>query len=206
MLHALIELLSAGIEAVLSAGKDIPVGICIACIRTPGVAKQAFVLPLIGAARQKQCQTDNGKVSFPASQKSYQNKFSHSCAIITPSANERTPHRSFMRPAVRRGPVGGNLCQQIGHLAVAPALFDQSCDPILTGAATRRAFDPKSAEKPPRSVSFSPPPLRATSSYQSYGRGVGLKPRAIQIMQRPRLSSASGGRTVSSQALLALSI
>ena len=129
--------LSAGIEAVLSAGKDIPVGVCIACIRTPGVAKQALVLPLIGAARQKQCQTDNGKVSFPASQKSYQNKFSHSCAIITPSANERTPHRSFMRPAVRRGPVGGNLCQQIGHFAVAPALFDQPGDPILTGAASR---------------------------------------------------------------------
>jgi hypothetical protein len=59
-------LLSAGIEAVLSAGKDIPVGVCIACIRTPRVAKQFLILALIGAARQKQSQTDNGKVSFPA--------------------------------------------------------------------------------------------------------------------------------------------
>jgi hypothetical protein len=42
--------------------------------------------------------------------------------------------------------VGGNLCQQIDHLAVAPALLDQSCDPVLTGAGTRGAFDPKSAE------------------------------------------------------------
>jgi hypothetical protein len=70
-------LLGAGIEAVLSAGKDIAVGVCIACIRTPKAAKpqQALGLALIGAARQKQCQTDNGKVSFPASQKSYQSKF-----------------------------------------------------------------------------------------------------------------------------------
>jgi hypothetical protein len=40
--------------------------------------------------------------------------------------------------------VGGNHCQQIDHLAVAPALLDQPCDPILTGAD--RALDPKSAE------------------------------------------------------------
>ena len=65
ILHALIELLSAGIEAVLSAGKDIPVGVCIACIRTPGVAKQALVLPLIGAARQKQCQTAAARLDPP---------------------------------------------------------------------------------------------------------------------------------------------
>jgi hypothetical protein len=51
---------------------------------------QYLGLALIGAARQKQCQTDNGKVSFPASQKSYQKKVSHGCAIITPSANPGT--------------------------------------------------------------------------------------------------------------------
>jgi hypothetical protein len=64
-------LLGAGKEAVLSAGKDTPVGVRIRClldcIRN---AKQYLGLTLIGAARQKQCQTDNGKVSFPASQKS----------------------------------------------------------------------------------------------------------------------------------------
>jgi hypothetical protein len=73
ILYALIPLLGAGIEAVLLAGKVIPVSVCISCI-IPGVAKQFLGLALIGAARQKQCQTDNGKVSFPASQKSYQNK------------------------------------------------------------------------------------------------------------------------------------
>jgi hypothetical protein len=66
-------LLVAGIEAVTFAGNEIPVGVCIRClldcIRN---AKQHLGLALIGAARQKQCQTDNGKVSFPASQKNYQ--------------------------------------------------------------------------------------------------------------------------------------
>jgi hypothetical protein len=68
--HALIPLLGVGNEAVLSAGKDTPLGVrsrCLDCIRN---AKQYLGLALIGAARQKQCQTDNGKVSFPASQKS----------------------------------------------------------------------------------------------------------------------------------------
>ncbi|MGB6915080.1 MAG: hypothetical protein WBE42_20365, partial [Pseudolabrys sp.] len=77
-------LLGAGKEAVLSAGKDSPLGVRIRClldcIRN---AKQYLGLALIGAARQKQCQTDNGKVSFPASQKSYQNKISHSYAYAT---------------------------------------------------------------------------------------------------------------------------
>ena len=76
------------------AGNDIPVGVCIRClldcIRN---AKQHLGLALIGAARQKQCQTDNGKASFPASQKSYQNKVSHGCAIITPSAIAGTSRR-----------------------------------------------------------------------------------------------------------------
>jgi hypothetical protein len=66
-------LLGAGNEAVLSAGKDTPLGVrsrCLLdCIRN---AKQYLGLALIGAARQKQCQTDNGKASFPASQKNYQ--------------------------------------------------------------------------------------------------------------------------------------
>jgi hypothetical protein len=86
-------LLGAGIEAVLLAGKAIPVGVCIRClldcIRN---AKQYLGLALIGAARQKQRQTDNDKVSFPASQKSYQNKVSHGCVFITPSG--KSGHRS----------------------------------------------------------------------------------------------------------------
>jgi hypothetical protein len=65
ILHALIELLGAGIEAVLSAGKHLPVGVCIFKI----------IRRLGGAARQKQCQADNGNVSFLAS-KSCQNKVS----------------------------------------------------------------------------------------------------------------------------------
>jgi hypothetical protein len=88
-------LLGAGIEAVLAADKDFPVGVRIRClldcIRN---AKQYLGLALIGAARQKQSQTDNGKVSFPVSQKSYQNKVSHGCAIITPSPNPGTAHRT----------------------------------------------------------------------------------------------------------------
>ena len=71
--YALVPLLGAGIKAVLLAGKGSPVGVCISCI-IPGVAKQFLGLAVIGAARQKQCQTENGKVSFPASKKSYQNK------------------------------------------------------------------------------------------------------------------------------------
>jgi hypothetical protein len=64
-------LLGAGNEAVLSAGKDTPVGVRIRCLLDcVRNAKQGLGLALIGAARQKQCQTDNGKVSFPASQKS----------------------------------------------------------------------------------------------------------------------------------------
>jgi hypothetical protein len=66
ILHALIELLGAGIEAVLSAGKHLPVGVCIFKI----------IRRLGGAARQKQCQADNGNVSFLASPKSCQNKVS----------------------------------------------------------------------------------------------------------------------------------
>jgi hypothetical protein len=55
--HALIELLAAGKEAVLSAGKNTPLEVCIKIIQW-----------LVGAAaRQKQCQTDNGNVSFLAS-------------------------------------------------------------------------------------------------------------------------------------------
>jgi hypothetical protein len=86
-------LLGAGIEAVFSAGKDILIGVFIRCILIgvciPGVAQQQCRgLALIGAARQKQCQADNGKVSFPASQKSYQNKIPHGCAI---SFNARSP-------------------------------------------------------------------------------------------------------------------
>ena len=54
------------------AGNGIPVGVCISCLLdTIRNAKQYLGLALIGAARQKQCQTNNGKVSFPASQKSY---------------------------------------------------------------------------------------------------------------------------------------
>jgi hypothetical protein len=87
-------LLGAGNEAVLSAGKDIPVGVRIRCLLDcVRNAKQCLGLALIGAARQKQCQTDNGKVSFPASQKSEQNKVSHVCAIVTPSPNPGTSHR-----------------------------------------------------------------------------------------------------------------
>jgi len=90
--YALVPLLGAGIKAVLLAGKGTPVGVCISCI-IPGVAKQFLGLAVIGAARQKQCQTDNGKASFPASQKSYQKQVSHGCAIITPSATQATAHR-----------------------------------------------------------------------------------------------------------------
>jgi hypothetical protein len=79
------------IEAVTFAGNEIPVGVCIIClldrIRN---AKQYLGLALIGAARQKQCQTENGKVSFPASQ----NKVSHGCAIITPSVIADTAPRT----------------------------------------------------------------------------------------------------------------
>jgi hypothetical protein len=66
ILHTLIPLLGAGIEAVLSAGKHLPVGVCIFKI----------IPRLGGAARQKQCQADNGNVSFLASPKSCQNKVS----------------------------------------------------------------------------------------------------------------------------------
>ena len=94
ILYALIPLLVTGIEAVTFAGNEIPVGIRIRClldcIRN---AKQHLGLALIGAARQKQRQTDNGKASFPAAQKSYQNKVSNGCAIITPSTIRDTAHR-----------------------------------------------------------------------------------------------------------------
>ena len=76
----LIPLLGALIEAVFSAGKYILVGVFIRCIQLgvciPGVAKQQCPgLALIGAARQKQCQADNGKVSCPASKKAIKTKF-----------------------------------------------------------------------------------------------------------------------------------
>jgi hypothetical protein len=52
ILHTLIPLLGAGIEAVLSAGKHLPVGVCIFKI----------IRRLGGAARQKQCQSDNNNI------------------------------------------------------------------------------------------------------------------------------------------------
>src|SRR5262245_55339652 len=65
ILHTLIPLLGAGIEAVLSAGKDIPVDVCIRCsldVCIRNNAKQCLGLAVIGAARQKQCQTDNKNI------------------------------------------------------------------------------------------------------------------------------------------------
>jgi hypothetical protein len=99
--HALIELLGARIEAVLSAGKDIPVGVCIRCLLDACIrnAKQYLGLAVIGAARQKkQCQADNGNVSFLASPKSCQNKVSRvSYAHATTCSQYRTKEKGLPR-------------------------------------------------------------------------------------------------------------
>ena len=93
ILHALVPLLGVGNEAVLSAGKGAPLGVrsrCLLdCIRN---AKQYLGLALIGAARQKQCQTDNGKV-FSASQKASKTRFPGLRNYNTfAKSRQRTPH------------------------------------------------------------------------------------------------------------------
>ena len=60
--HAVIELFAAVIETILLTGKVIPFGDTIRCLPDCTKAKQRFGLAFIGAARQKQCQTDNNDV------------------------------------------------------------------------------------------------------------------------------------------------
>jgi hypothetical protein len=55
-------LFAAGIETILLTGKVIPFGDSIRCLPDCTKAKQRFGLAFIGAARQKQCQTDNNDV------------------------------------------------------------------------------------------------------------------------------------------------
>jgi hypothetical protein len=80
------------------AGNGIPVGVCIRClldcIRN---AKQHLGLALIGAARQKQCQTDNGKVSFPAQKQGLPRLRDYN---TFGNCGHRAPHGSFMSRAI----------------------------------------------------------------------------------------------------------
>jgi hypothetical protein len=48
----------------------------------------------------------------------------------------------------RLATTGKDRRKAVFSFAGAPALLDQSGDPISTGAGTRRAFDPKSDELP----------------------------------------------------------
>jgi len=55
-------LFAAGIETILLTGKVIPFGDSIRCLPDCTKAKQRFGLAFIGAARQKQCQTDDNDI------------------------------------------------------------------------------------------------------------------------------------------------
>ena len=57
----------------------------------------------------------------------------------------RTPHGSFLLRAIFFGQSAETSASKSATLP-SPALLDQSYDPISTGACTRCAIDPKSAE------------------------------------------------------------
>ena len=101
------------------------------CSTVSGVAKQYLGLALIGAARQKQCQTDNGKVSFPASQKSYQNKVSHGCCDYSTlgKSGHRAPHGSFILCAIFFGHSAVSSSSQSMSLASRPRFSMRRCSP-----------------------------------------------------------------------------
>jgi len=94
ILHALIPLLGAGNEAVLSAGKDTPVGVRIRCLlECIRNAKQYLGLALMVCSKTKAMPDRQRQGFFSRVPKSEQNKVSHVCAIITPSPNPGTSHR-----------------------------------------------------------------------------------------------------------------